>query len=98
MHTIPATTYLKQKDTNRVSNYDTEKTYRIPIETGTGHFTTALARFGEDGWEYLHLDYDKWFPVPDDVEILEWDYPSKRIQALQELDTYVSRVKERLGI
>ena len=67
-----ATSYFHKKDLSRVLNFDPAKTYRVPIETGTGHFKTALARFSEDdGWEYLHLDYDRWLPVPDDVEILD---------------------------
>lgn len=69
-----ATSYFCLKDLSRVSDFDPAKTYRISIETGTGHFKTALARFGEEGWEYLHLDYDKWLPVPDGVEILtDWE-------------------------
>ena len=67
-----ATSFLSLQDLSRVSGFDPDKTYRIPIETGTGHFKTALARFSEeDGWEYLHLDYDRWLPVPDGVEILD---------------------------
>ena len=66
-----ATSYQSLMDTSRVPGYTPSATYRIPLETGTGHFKTALARFGEFGWEYLHLDYDKWLPVPDGVEILK---------------------------
>lgn len=67
-----ATSYTSQKDISRVSSFNSVKMYRIPIETGTGHFKTALTRFSEeDGWEYLHLDYDRWLPVPDNVEIFD---------------------------
>ena len=67
---MAATSYFFLTDTSRVPNYISGGTYRIPLETGTGHYKTALARFGESGWEYLHLDYDRWLPVPDGVEIL----------------------------
>lgn len=66
-----ATSYLFVKDQSRVLNFDPDKTYRVPLETGTGHFKTALARFTTDGWEYLHLNYDRWLPLPDGVEILD---------------------------
>ena len=68
-----AISYLCQKDLSRVKDFDPSKTYRAPFETGTGHFKSALTRFSEDGWEYLHLDYDKWLPVPDNVEIWTFD-------------------------
>ena len=68
-----ATSYLCQKDLSRVKDYDPAKTYRAPFETGTGYFKPALARFGEDGWEYLHMDYDRWLPIPDEVEIWTFD-------------------------
>ena len=70
---MPATSYFFAKDLSRVKDYDPAKTYRVPFVTPTGHFKTALTRFSEDGWEYLHLDYDKWLPVPDNVEILTFD-------------------------
>ena len=70
---MPATSYFTVKDKTRVKDYDPAKTYRVPIATGTGHFKSALTRFGEDGWEYLNLDYDKWLPVSDGVEILTFD-------------------------
>ena len=66
---MPATSYFFVKDKNRVKDFDPNKTYRVPFETPTGHFKTALARFSEDGWEYLHLDYNKWLPLSDGEEI-----------------------------
>ena len=71
--TMPATSYFFLMDVTRVPDYTPSATYRIPLETGTGHFKTALTRFGEFGWEYLHLDYDRWLPVPDGVEIFRFE-------------------------
>ena len=69
---MPNLTYHTAFDTTRVPNFNRNKSYRIPLQTGTGHYKTALARFtDQSGWEYLHLDYDKWFTIPDEVEIFE---------------------------
>lgn len=69
---MPNLTYHTAFDTTRVQNFNRNASYRIPLQTGTGHYKTALARFtDEDGWEYLHSDYDKWFRISDEVEIFE---------------------------
>lgn len=66
----PATSYDTRFDLTRVVNFDVNATYIIPLESGTGHYTTALARFTKDsGWEYYHPSYDRWLPIPDRVEI-----------------------------
>ena len=70
---MPATSYFFVKDLSRVRDYDPGKTYRVPVETGTGYFKSVLARFGGEGWEYLNLDYDRWLPVSDGVEIFTFD-------------------------
>lgn len=67
-----ATCYHTVFDTTRVQNFNPNVSYRILIETGTGHYKTAPARFTqESGWEYFHSDYDKWLPIPDEIEIFQ---------------------------
>lgn len=85
----PATSYHTVFDTTRVKNFNRNVSYQIPIETGTGHYKTARARFtDESGWEYFHLDYDKWLLIPDGVEIFEGGY---YIASEELLDRFLSQ-------
>lgn len=67
---MPATTFNRVNDLTRVKNYKPENTYESQFPTGTGWYINRIVRFN-DGWEYLHLDYGRWLPVPDDVEIYD---------------------------
>jgi len=51
------------------------------------------------GWTYYDIRNQERRQIPDGAEIIvECDYPSRQVAALQEFDSYLLNVKQRLGI
>ena len=77
---------------------DTYKTCKLNLVQINGEFHPAFWN-SIDGWRYFNIRQDEMRLVPDSAEIsCEWDYPSRQVEALQELDSYLLKIQERLGI
>ena len=77
---------------------DNYKTCKLNLVQINGEFHPAFWN-SVDGWRYFDIRQDEMRLVPDGAEIsCEWDYPSRQVAALQEFDSYLLKVKERLGI
>ena len=77
---------------------DTYKTCKLNIVKIGNEFHPAFWN-SVDGWRWFDVRQNEMRLVPDGAEILcEWDYPSRQVAALQEFDSYLVAVKERLGI
>ena len=77
---------------------DTYKTCKLNLVQINGEFHPAFWN-SVDGWRYFDVRQNEMRLVPDDAEIsCEWDYPSRQVAALQELDSYLLKIQERLGI